>query len=97
MERSEALGVPPATGVLGTAVFCAEVVKVAGEGVIFVGRETGTGVDVGPPCTLSPMKERVKTNTVNCTKTIYICTIAQLIYNVITDIPPPHCAGDIEV
>lgn len=72
------LGVPPATGVLATAVFCAEVVKVAGEGVIFVGRETGTGVDVGPPCTLSPMKERVKTNTVNCTKTIYIYIYAQL-------------------
>lgn len=45
---------PPATVVLATAVFCAEVVKVTGLGVIFVIRETGTGADVDEPCTLSP-------------------------------------------
>lgn len=72
--------------VLATAVFCAEVVKVTGVGVIFVIRETGTGADVDEPCTLSPMKERVKTNRVNCMKTIYTRTIAQLIYSVIPGI-----------
>lgn len=45
---------PLAKGVLAMAVFCAEVVKVAGVGVTFVIRETGTGVDVAAPCTLSP-------------------------------------------
>lgn len=90
---------PPAKGVLAIVVFCAEVVKVAGEGDVFVMRETGTGVGVSEPCTLSPMKERVRINTVNCMKTIYTCTIAQLIYSVIPDIFLffPHCAGDIEV
>lgn len=45
---------PLATGVVAIAVLCAEVVQVAGGGVIFVIRDTGEGVDVVVPWTLSP-------------------------------------------
>lgn len=45
---------------VSASVFCGELVQMVIGGIVFAGRETGKGADVGRLCTLHPVEEPVQ-------------------------------------